>query len=161
MENHAELKRDLRFGIGTIVFSLLFCVSIVVTIKEQSMTGINGRAFPWLIAAFLFLLGLGLSIASWKRLRMCDTPSVSRPSAGRPIQVRAMIVYLGLVSAYVLGIAHIGFVVSTALFIVVLLVFYRIKSKAVLVLMVCVWPFLLWYVFHALIGVQFPEALLI
>lgn len=158
MENSVDLKRDFWFGVATIIFSVVMFFSIRISIAEESMSGISGRIFPYIIDFFLLILGIGLCLDSKKHLFQCgDSECVSAGAYDR-LQLLNLFLYIIMVALYILGVTYIGFMVSSAVFIAVLLWFYGVRNPLSFILMTAFWPLFLWWVFHILIEVQFPSS---
>lgn len=158
MRTYCNIKLDLLFGIATTVFSLIFAVAILSIEVVIQGSAVTGRTFPWLIAFFTFILGLSLTASSCKELHRfqgereefsCDMQKLKKIS-----------IYFVLICLYAVGISYLGYVVSTAIFVAVLLFFFGFQKKYLFVSLVILLPVTMWYVFSQLIEVQFPDALL-
>lgn len=158
MRTYYKIKLDLWFGIATILFSLVFAVSILSIEVVIQGSAVTGRTFPWLVACFTFILGLSLTASSYKELQGF------RGEPGGNVynkqQLNKIALYLALICLYVLGISFIGYMVSTAIFVAALLIFFGYRKKVIFLSLVLLLPVLMWYAFSQLIEVQFPEALL-
>lgn len=60
----SEAKQNFWLGIVALALScaLFFCIR--TTISDASSTGVSGRIFPYVINAFLGVLGIALSVTS-------------------------------------------------------------------------------------------------
>ncbi|SHN59785.1 tripartite tricarboxylate transporter TctB family protein [Desulfovibrio litoralis] len=159
MKTKNELKNDIFFSIVTLLFALFFTISIFVTIEARDETIVGARTFPYFIAAGLFILGTCLFYSSLKQLKLNeftleDTLNLSFK------QIQAVSLYLLILVLYCLGIMYIGYIVSSALVLLVLMLFYGARNKLIISLMVCIVPFVMWLVFSVLMEVQFPQTLL-
>lgn len=157
MNNSVDLKRDFWFGVATILFSIFMFFSIRISISEESMSGISGRIFPYVIDFFLLILGIGLCLDSRKHLSQCDETECADTGSYDRLQLFNLFLYVIMVALYILGVTYVGFMVSSAVFIAVLLWFYGVRKPLAYIFMVGFWPPFLWWVFHILIEVQFPS----
>ena len=159
MNKKDELRKDILFAIVTLVFALAFTISIFVTIHSPDEAVVDGRTFPFFIAAGLFILGACLLYSSCRQLKLieCTLGDTLGLSSN---QIKAVVFYLFILVLYCLGIMYIGYIVSTAITLLVLMLFYGAKNKIVITIMACIVPFLMWLVFVVLMEVQFPQTLL-
>ena len=161
MDNTVELKRDFWFGVATIAFSIFMFFSIKFFISDSSFTGISGRVFPYVIDAFLLILGIALCWDSRSRLSDCENGECLDTGALTGKQILDIVTWFGMVALYILGISYIGFMVSTFAILAASLWFLGLRKPIPFIAMVSIWPPLLWYLFHKIVEVQFPDALLI
>lgn len=159
MKAHNEFKKDITFAIVTIVFSLFYAASTCWTIAAREETFLNGRTFPYFIAVILFILGACLLYTTCKQLKRDkqSLPPALHLSLG---EMKRVALYLVILSLYCFGIVYVGYVVSTALTLLVLMIFNGAKNKIAIALMTAIVPCCMWYIFSVLMEVQFPQALL-
>ena len=161
MKEYTELKRDLWIGIVTIVLGIMLFFTIIYTISDQTFTGINGRAFPYVIDVFLIILGCALAIDSFMQLKKnLHSDKNTNKYEININNILHIFIFFALLCLYVVSIMYIGFVVSSFLFTAILLIFYKLKNKIAFIVITCSCTPILWFVFDKLVGVEFPTALL-
>lgn len=161
MKEYADVKRDLWIGIATIALSIILFFAIIYTISDQTFTGISGRAFPYVIDAFLIILGCALTIDSFIQLkRMSHNDESTSEYKADTHNIVLILTFFVIVCLYVISIMYIGFIVSSFIFTAILLIFYRLKNKIAFIIITCSCTPILWFVFDKLVGVEFPTALL-
>lgn len=149
-------RQNFWLGIAALATSGALFICIPLTISDMSSTGVSGRAFPYVINTFLGILGVALTLSSLKgRPEKKEVPRLSRA------QIKDIILWLGIVCLYALGISYVGFLVSTFFAVFACLWFLGMRRPVPLALMTLVLPPLLWWFFHKVVEVQFPQALLI
>lgn len=161
MDNTVELKRDFWFGVATIAFSIFLFFSIRFFVSDSAFTGISGRMFPYVIDAFFLILGTALCLDSKSRLSHCENGECIEFNNLSKKQICDILTWIVMVCLYILGISYIGFMVSTFAVLAASLWFLGLRKPVPFIIMVAICPPLLWWVFHKLVEVQFPDALLI
>lgn len=156
----SEIKRDLTFGLVSLVFTVLFFISIHFTVAEGFGIGISGKVFPRIIAVLLGILSLSLIVS---RIRMLKRLSVDEriyvPLLPKAEWLRISLFILSL-GVYILAFAYVGYVVTSTVYLLFLLRFMQAQNKLAICIITVVVPTLLWAFFTKLLGVQFTEALL-
>ena len=158
--DYSKIKRDLYFGIATLVFSIFYGISTVYTVKVSNYSLDSGRTFPYIITGVLLCLAI-LHIANCI-LTIRKIPKDKRVYVYlmNKHQFLRLVLYLGALAIYVLGFMYVGYIVSTAIYLVFLLLFMKAKNKLAVILLTAITPFVLWLFFTAVLKVQFPETFL-
>lgn len=159
--NGAEVKRDIAFGLVSFCFTIFFLVSIHFTVAKGGGMGVSGRVFPYIIGGLLTFLSSALVISRcWALLRMSQELRSYAALLSREEWTRISCFILSL-GVYILAFMYIGYIVATTAYTLFLLRFMGAENKRVVWFMTIVTPLALWAFFTQLLGMQFPEALLI
>jgi hypothetical protein len=149
--------RDVWIGLVTVACGLayLYATPLQVSPDADGEAGVSGRTLPYLAGALMILLGVALSLTSWARARVT-------PRDGSAPAVLAglgrVLVYVGLIAGYALGIAIVGYVVSTACALLAAMVFSGARGWLTLALVTAITPAVLFGVFHLVMKIPLPQA---
>lgn len=155
----SECRRDFWIGVVTIVATLAYLGLIPFQVHPDTdgYDNISGRTLPYLVGGALLVLGAALAVTSHRKARrvLADgATGFSRDAA------RRVLVYVALITLYALGIAWIGYVVSTAAALAFAMWFSGARNRVAMVVVTLVTPPLLYWFFHVLMQIPLPEALL-
>lgn len=161
--NKQEVKRDLYIGFGIVALGLVYFLLIgsqVHAVNDSS--GLSGRQLPWLVGALTTLCGLALAFVSWRKLPTAKPGEVRPGALAQNMQrIKRVVIYTAAVALYCLGIAYIGFIVSSVAALIFLMVFSGATNKIAILLTAILSPAVIWFVFVYLIGIPMPDTLLI
>lgn len=155
--NYSELRRDLVFGLATLLFGAFYFASCFATISVRaSNIGVSGRTFPLIVAVILLVLGASLSLSTLRKIRQIPKASRRYYSLFEANQLFGMSVYFGALCIYILGIEYVGYIVSSVLVVLFLLKFSLAKNKIAIAVMTVLLPGGLYWVFTKAMEVQLP-----
>lgn len=156
----SECKRDMYIGIAFVLIGLCYILITPYQVSDESdgFENITGRSFPYLIGGVLSLLGGCLAARSMKR--------VSHAHDGTPIRIdpdklRRVVTYSLAMIAYALLFTFIGYISSTLIALVFAMWFSGAKFNIAFICVAIIFPPLLYYLFHILMQIPLPDALLI
>lgn len=163
--DYSKLKHDVRLGCLIAVLGAVYVIytRISIPLPADASSIITTRSIPYLIGGVLFILGCTLAGTSASMIRKyfkegdCGAP---KPLISAGEGKRAALLGAGLI-LYSLGIAYVGYIVSSVLFTAFVLYIYRVTNKLAFIGVSLAAPALLYAIFVYIIEVQMPEALLI
>lgn len=158
---YSKIKRDLYFGIFSMAFSIFYGISTILTVKVLGDSLDSGRIFPYIISGIMFCLSVILVTNCIKNIQKIPPQQRIYFHLMHKPQILRLIAYLTAISIYIIGLIYVGYIVSTLLYLVFLLLFMNSKSKLAIALISIITPIVLWFVFTIVLEVQFPESLLI
>lgn len=161
--NRASAGRDLIVGLVAVVLGLAYLLAIgwQVSAETDGLDGVSGQTLPHLIGGLLTLLGLALTVQSVLRRRAAQATGQASAQGGEDwSRWRRAALMVGLVACYWLGVTYIGYVVSTAAALLAAMLFSGARNWKTMLILVLVVPPLMYWVFHELMYIPLPEALL-
>jgi putative tricarboxylic transport membrane protein len=153
---HFWTRPETLFSLAVLflgALGFLFLGSLVAEPKVlfgRSLTAITPSLFPSIVLALLFLLS-GLHVLSGVMARADD------PNEGRLVGWRRGAVFFGVMTVYALLMEPIGFILSSALTIVVLSWFIGNRNVLQIALLAALAPVLLYIGATRLLAVSLPE----
>ncbi len=150
--------RDLWIGVGTFAAGLLYLLFIGSQVSPESdgPAGVSGRTLPYIVGALLLLLGGALTVTAWLRSRTSDRAGTVILSRSALLRV---LIYIGAITLYAVGISTLGYVVSTAPALLFAMWFSGARNRTAMLLVTLIVPPLLYLGFHVLMKIPLPEAL--
>lgn len=163
--DYSKLKHDIRLGCLIAVLGAVYVIytRIAVPLPQDAASIISTRSIPYLIGGILFILGCTLACASAHGIRKYFKEGdygVPKPLISAAEGKRGILLGGGLL-LYSLGIAYVGYIVSSILFTAFVLYIYKVKNKFAFIGLSLAAPAILYAIFVYVIEVQMPEALLI
>lgn len=169
----SSLSTEAWLGLVTIAFGLFYAFSTLVTVEVSSMKAvISGRTFPYIIAGMLVVLGAAMTVVSVAHTKVLnklaakgiEAPHLKAETENAPIgkyQLARLASYFGLLVLYLLGMEYVGYMVSSAVMMLASMWIFGARNKVVMAVLTVVTPVALYYFFHFVIEVQFPDTLLV
>lgn len=154
-----DCVRDAWIGVATAVAGAVYLLLIAgqVSAETDGEQGVSGRTLPHVVGWLIVALGALLAAASgWRARSARRSGSVLITGAA----LRRVVIYIGVIALYAWGIATIGYVVSTAAALLFAMLFSGARNRLALLLMTALTPLLMYGLFHRLMQIPLPEALL-
>ena len=149
-----EVKRvDLILGLSFITFALAVYLIAPIQASGYTFKGISPAFFPRILTVMIMLFGGLLSIQGLRSRN--DEQFV----LGKKTMVRIIIVSV-TAFAYLFIIPWLGYIISTMLFMMAMLMFYRAKKPQIIIISI-VMPLLLHFTFTRIMYVVLPVGYLI
>lgn len=163
---YLKIKRDIIINAVIFLASIFLLIIIIptqvrVTIGEH---GVTPATFPKLASIIIILTSLFEIIFNWKKTNWRDLEEYPlklrkmediTTKIGRPLIVIVVIV----IYAFVL-IELLGFVISTALVMMCLMLFLDEKRFSIVVIVSLVLPLIIYFAFSKLLYVRFPNGIM-
>ncbi len=159
----ASAGRDLIVGLVAVVLGLAYLLAIgsQVSAETDGLDGVSGQTLPHLIGGVLTFLGAALTVQALLRRRAEKASGQATMQAGEDwSRWRRAAMMVGLVACYWLGVTYIGYVVATAAALLAAMLFSGARNWKPMLILVLVVPPLMYWVFHELMYIPLPEALL-
>jgi len=152
--------RDFWIGVFVFAFALVFLAlsQTQVSFETDGFDNISGRTFPYIIGGVQLILGAALMAWNWPALKLANS---TKGCTFNKARTRRIAIYAGSILVYTVMIYYIGYLVSTFAALVFALWFSGAKRNLATFLVALVTPLLMYYVFHVLMQIPFPESLLI
>lgn len=155
------IKQELIVGLCVMLIALIY--AILTPFQASGYTegnSISGRALPMCIAALLGFLGASHSYNNWKLHRSLP-PDREAPEPLDTEFIKRVVLYLLAACAYVAGIEHIGFIVSSLAIIPCFILLSGGRNKVALIATSVVTPLALYVIFTIVMEIYLPDGLLI
>lgn len=140
------MDRDLFSGIAMMILGVLGFMS-AGTIQNQAVTKMSGAFFPQVCFAAIFLGGLLLIWQSRRRSEKVKLPSFRIDKLAEIVVVLA---------AYVFAMNYVGFVISSALFLVASMYLFGERNWKVIIPVAVVTAFVVWALFSFAFMIVLP-----
>ena len=152
----SKTKQDFWLGVAAIVLGVGYALCIPWQVSDFSEGyNISGRTFPYIISGIMVLIGLGLTVTAWKKLKTAYQHEFCVPFS-RETRIR-ICAYIALIAAYILGICYVGFAVSTVLACYTAMWLSGARNKKIILLISLVTTASIYVLFTIVMEVYFPE----
>ena len=141
-------KADTFIGLGLFLFGILTWIVAGYQATGFTYMGISPGFFPRLLSGLISFLALILMIQGMRR-KKDDEFEFDRKAMKRVLVVAAM------AFVYVFVMQYIGYIISTMLFLFLVLKYYGVSTKVTVIITV-VLPFLVYYTFTEVMYVVVP-----
>lgn len=144
--------RKLALKLLLLFLTIYMLISEVLKIKVIKTADIVGpRIIPLLIVSCICILSCTII---FKNKQYNDR------SFANNTKDRSIIVYIGILSVYVLTLKYLGFILATIIFLLIFEIqigFFSQKKYILSVLYVVILPICLWFIFDVLLGMNLPK----
>ena len=152
----SKAKQDFWLGIAAIALGAGYALCIPWQVSDFSEGyNISGRTFPYIISALMVLIGMGITMTSWKKMK--QAAQEEGQSALPKEVIRKIVGYVALISAYILGITHVGFIISTVVTCFLAMLLSGAKNKKLMALLSLITAASIYVLFTIVMEVYFPE----
>lgn len=161
MDTKKYMIKDGMLGVCVMVFAVVYL--IITPFQVSSVTdgfeNLTGRTFPYVIGCATLLLGAMLAYRSFRNAsRMqSETGAIEAPNGNG----RKVAYYITAIALYALGIEFLGYVVATIGMLVYAMWATGARDKRVIAVTVAVVPAFIYWLFHYVMQIPFPDALLL
>ena len=162
MDARKHLTRDGLFGVCVVVLAAAYLLMTPVQVSSvtDGFENLTGRTFPYIIGTATLLLGLMLAVRSFSALkRVPKSPDAAGETPGSG--ARKVAYYTVAIMLYTVCMGTIGYVVSTAGMLAYAMWATGARDKRIIAAAVVVVPPLIYWVFHYVMQIPFPDALLL
>jgi len=155
------MNRDTLIGVFTIALSAIYLFLIRYQVQPDSdgYDNVSGRTLPYLVGFFLLFFGSLLALISARRGGQRKNISELTAIASNPAAKRVLI-YLFLTILYLLGISYLGYVVSSIVALIILILFNGEKRLLLVCVVAVITSISLFYFFNTLMRIPLPPTLL-
>lgn len=155
-----EYARDFVISAVLFVIGAAYLVLSQTQIDETTdgFKHISGRTFPYIIGGTICLLNVFGMLVNWRGMRQAShgeaTPFDSR-------RLKRAAIYAVSIAVYGLMIAYVGYLVSTFIALAYCMRFSGAPVNKSFIAVAIIAPPLMYYLFHILMQIPLPDALLI
>lgn len=148
---------DLAVGLIALLLGLAYLGAIPSQVSPETdgAAGVSGRTLPYLIGGILALLGAALTAKSLWRRTAAFKRSRDPGSRERALRATQMV---GIVAGYWLGVTTVGYVIASAVALLVAMRFSGARTWWTLLLVASIVPPLMYWFFHVVMQIPLPEA---
>lgn len=137
---------DILIALALIVFISAFAFQI-------GTVPADARMYPFIIMILSYILAFVLlikSILAFTREEKAETGNLKK-------QIITVVTYIIMITGYLLLINFMGYILATVLFIIVSLLYLKLKSKLLMIGLAVIMTVVIYYVFTRFLGVQLPR----
>lgn len=137
---------DIMVSIGLIAILSVFATQLGAVPAEA-------KGYPMFIMGLGYVLSIALLIRSIGRFR--NEEKEEKPELKS--QIITVIIYILMIAAYLFLINFCGYILATVIFMIASLLYLRLPSKIVMILLAVITTVLLYYVFTRFLNVTLPR----
>ena len=152
------LFKELLTGLTVVLIGVLYWLAALYQVDGiPDAYGISSRTLPSIVSSVLVLLGLLLAVEGYKRWRCSPTIAVEqakvRVATRKGVRV---LIYIGAIALYLLGIHYISFILSTGLMLLFSMLFCGQRNRIVLIVCTLLAPLCIYLVFAKIMMIPLP-----
>ncbi|QOY38257.1 tripartite tricarboxylate transporter TctB family protein [Anaerobacillus isosaccharinicus] len=147
-----RLHQDVFIGVGILIFSIIFYL------KTGTMPS-GAATFPKVILTTFGLFGIGIALFGLKKSKYKNEGVIDEDELDIPT-IKLPMFSLSIVIGYVILMTLLGFFVSTSIFVIGFMIFYKIKSIIAISLTVVSLNLFIYLLFVYQLNVRLPQGIL-
>lgn len=154
--------KDVAFGLMFFSMGILLLILIPVGIQSTGSEAVGPRGFPYFLTVLLLVLSatlIGQGVNKQRKKAQEKSveinPSNHEKNEEMSNDVRLALVFFVLIGAYVLVMKWIGFILSSLLFLPVMLYTLQVRKKIFYIVLIPIIG-VIYYIFKVLLYVQLP-----
>lgn len=146
-----RLHQDVYIGIGIIIVSIIFLLLSLDMPEGSSL-------FPKIILSLFGLFGIAIMVDGIRKGK--DSKKSTLEERFRISEAKLPFISLMLIIGYVLFIDLLGFFVSTTIFIIVFMFFYKLRNLKTMLITVVTLNIFMYFLFVYQLNLPLPQGLL-